>query len=126
MVALNKKITCKVIFRSFNYRALESYVLSLKQLLSQIGIQASTGSVRLPSEIKRWTVLRSPHIDKKSREQFEWIIHKRYLEVRQASPSLQRIFLHYLQEQIPLGVGVEVKKYEYLKIPSKLSALSKK
>ena len=88
-------LTCKIVIRSFDDKILEAYLLNLKKLASKLGVKGLIGPIRLPNKIKRWTVLRSPHIDKKSREQFEWVVHKRYLEVLDTPPSIQKIFLHY-------------------------------
>lgn len=112
-------LTCKIVIRSFDDKILEAYLLNLKKLASKIGVKGLIGPIRLPNKIKRWTVLRSPHIDKKSREQFEWVVHKRYLEVLDTPPSIQKIFLHYIQEQVPIGIGVEVKRFQYIPLPFK-------
>ena len=45
------------------------------------------GPIPLPTKIERYTVLRSPHVDKKSREQFEIRTHKRIIEIFQPSPK---------------------------------------
>ena len=64
------------------------------------------GPVPLPTEIKRYTVIRSPHVDKDSREHFEMRIHKRLLDIVEPTPktvdSLQRI-------ELPAGVDIEIK-----------------
>jgi small subunit ribosomal protein S10 len=112
-------LTCKIVIRSFDDKTLEAYLLNLKTLAAKIGVKNLIGPIRLPNKIKRWTVLRSPHIDKKSREQFEWVIHKRYLEVINTSPSIQKIFLHYVREQVPIGIGIEIRKYRYIPVSLK-------
>ena len=64
------------------------------------------GPVPLPTEIRKYTVIRSPHVDKDSREHFEMRIHKRLLDILEPSPktvdSLQRI-------ELPAGVDIEIK-----------------
>ncbi len=64
------------------------------------------GPVPLPTEKHRYTVIRSPHKDKDSREHFEMRIHKRLLDILEPSPktvdSLQRI-------ELPAGVDIEIK-----------------
>ena len=64
------------------------------------------GPVPLPTERHRFTVIRSPHKDKDSREHFEMRIHKRMLDIVDSSPktvdSLQRI-------DLPAGVDIEIK-----------------
>src|SRR5207253_7995297 len=62
--------------------------------------------VPLPTEIHRYCVIRSPHIDKDSREHFEMRVHKRLLDILEPSPktvdSLQRL-------DLPAGVDIEIK-----------------
>ena len=64
------------------------------------------GPVPLPTEKHRYTVVRSPHKDKDSREQFEMRIHKRLIDIVEPSPktvdSLQRL-------ELPAGVDIEIK-----------------
>ena len=64
------------------------------------------GPVPLPTEKHRYTVVRSPHKDKDSREQFEMRIHKRLIDIIEPSPktvdSLQRL-------ELPAGVDIEIK-----------------
>ena len=64
------------------------------------------GPIPLPTRIERFTVLRSPHIDKKSREQFEMRTHKRIIDIFEPTPrtieALNRLV-------IPAGVFVKIK-----------------
>ena len=64
------------------------------------------GPVPLPTEKHRFTVVRSPHKDKDSREHFEMRIHKRLIDIVEPSPktvdSLQRV-------ELPAGVDIEIK-----------------
>ena len=64
------------------------------------------GPVPLPTEKHRYTVVRSPHKDKDSREHFEMRIHKRLIDILEPSPktvdSLQRL-------ELPAGVDIEIK-----------------
>jgi small subunit ribosomal protein S10 len=64
------------------------------------------GPVPLPTEIRRYCVIRSPHKDKDSREHFEMRVHKRLLDILEPSPktvdSLQRL-------DLPAGVDIEIK-----------------
>jgi small subunit ribosomal protein S10 len=64
------------------------------------------GPIPLPTKISRWTILRSPHIDKNSREQFEVRIHKRLIEILE--PTQQTIDA-LMQLELPAGVEVEIK-----------------
>jgi small subunit ribosomal protein S10 len=62
--------------------------------------------VPLPTEINRYTVLRSPHVDKKSREQFEIRTHKRLVDI--VNPN-QRTIDALMKLDLPAGVDVEIK-----------------
>jgi small subunit ribosomal protein S10 len=66
------------------------------------------GPIPLPTRIERYTVLRSPHIDKKSREQFEIRTHKRLLDILE--PTQQTIDA-LMKLELPAGVDVEIKAY---------------
>ena len=64
------------------------------------------GPIPLPSRRQLWTVLRSPHIDKKSREQFEMRTHKRLLDI--VEPTARTVDA-LMKLDLPAGVDVEVK-----------------
>lgn len=64
------------------------------------------GPIPLPTRIERYTVLRSPHIDKKSREQFEMRTHKRVIDILEPNQKTVEVFN---KMSIPAGVFVKVK-----------------
>lgn len=64
------------------------------------------GPVPLPTRIERYTVLRSPHIDKKSREQFEIRTHKRLIDIEEPS---SRTIDTLTKLDLPAGVDIEIK-----------------
>ncbi len=64
------------------------------------------GPFPLPTVINRWTVLRSPHVDKKSREQFEIRTHKRLLDILEPTPETVDALMKL---DLPAGVDVEIK-----------------
>ena len=64
------------------------------------------GPVLLPTIINRWTVLRSPHVDKTSREQFEMRTHKRLLDIVDPTPQTVDSLMKL---DLPAGVDVEIK-----------------
>ena len=66
------------------------------------------GPIPLPTRIERYTVLRSPHIDKKSREQFEMRTHKRLLDILE--PTSQTVDA-LMKLELPVGVDVEIKAF---------------
>ncbi len=64
------------------------------------------GPIPLPTRRERWTVLRSPHIDKKSREQFELRTHKRLIEIVDSKPQTIDALTKL---DVPAGVDVEIR-----------------
>ena len=66
------------------------------------------GPIPLPTRIERYTVLRSPHIDRKSREQFEIRTHKRLLDILE--PTQQTVDA-LMKLELPAGVDVEIKAF---------------
>jgi len=64
------------------------------------------GPIPLPTRRQRWTVLRSPHIDKKSREQFELRTHKRVIDIVDSRPQTIDALTKL---DLPAGVDVEIK-----------------
>lgn len=108
-----KSVGCKINIKSFDSSILEYTVEKIKRMASLSGIVTFIGPIRLPKDIKRWTVLRSPHIDKKSREQFEMITYRRMLIIKNTNPVLIKLFLQYIKKNIPIGVGIIFKEYSY-------------
>ena len=64
------------------------------------------GPIPLPTRRQRWTVLRSPHVDKKSREQFEIRTHKRLLDIYEPTSNTVDALMKL---ELPAGVDVEIK-----------------
>ncbi len=98
-----QKIRIKL--KSFDYRVLDKSVANIVSTAKETGAKV-VGPIPLPTKISRWTVLRSPHIDKNSREQFEMRIHKRLIEILE--PTQQTIDA-LMQLELPAGVEVEIK-----------------
>lgn len=100
---ISQKIRIKL--KSYDHRVLDKSVADIVQTARETGAKI-VGPIPLPTKISRWTVLRSPHIDKNSREQFEIRIHKRLIEVLE--PTQQTIDA-LMQLELPAGVEVEIK-----------------
>ncbi|MCA9729767.1 MAG: 30S ribosomal protein S10 [Candidatus Eisenbacteria bacterium] len=66
----------------------------------------TAGPIPLPTKRSVFTVNRSPHVDKKSREQFEMRVHKRLIEITQAS---QQTMDALMKLELPAGVEIEIK-----------------
>ena len=95
----------RILLRSFNNELIGNASQQLRSTLIDTDCQLS-GIVALPTRIKRFCVLRSPHVDKKSREQFEIRIHKRILDLK--VPSAET-FNALIKLDLDAGVDVEVK-----------------
>ena len=65
-----------------------------------------SGPIPLPTKRSVYTVLRSPHVDKKSREQFEMRIHKRLIDTHNANP---KTIDQLMKLELPAGVHIEIK-----------------
>jgi small subunit ribosomal protein S10 len=98
-----QKIRIKL--KAYDHRLLDQSAREITSTAKRTGAKVS-GPIPLPVKISRWTVLRSPHVDKKSREQFEIRVHKRLLDIIEPTvdtvPALMKI-------DLPAGVDVEIK-----------------
>ena len=66
-----------------------------------------SGPIPLPMRINKFTVLRSPHVHKKSREQFEMRTHKRLIDILEPTPAVMDALMRL---ELPAGVDVEIKQ----------------
>jgi small subunit ribosomal protein S10 len=100
---MNDKIRIRL--KAYDYRLLDQSVREIVDTIRRTGGRVA-GPIPLPTGIERFTVNRSPHVDKKSREQFEIRTHKRLLDVLE--PTQQTIdALGKLD--LAAGVDVEIK-----------------
>ena len=81
---MSQKIRVKL--KAYDYRLLDQSVLDIVDTARRTGAKV-VGPVPLPTQISRYTVLRSPHVDKKSREQFEMRTHRRLIDILEATPE---------------------------------------
>jgi small subunit ribosomal protein S10 len=95
----------KIRMESYDHEALDKSAAELVDTAKRTGAQVQ-GPVPLPTRIERYTVLRSPHIDKKSREQFEIRTHKRILYI--AEPTTKTID-SISKLNLPAGVDIRIK-----------------
>lgn len=91
--------------KSYDHRMLDDSVQKMVETVRRTGARI-IGPVLLPVHIKKYTVLRSPHSDKKSREQFEIRIHKRLVDI--VEPSAKTVE-ELMKLELPAGVDVEIK-----------------
>ena len=99
----NQKIRIKL--KAYDHRLLDQAVKDIVGTVERSGALIS-GPVPLPTKISRYTVLRSPHVDKKSREQFEIRTHKRLLDILE--PTAQTLDA-LMKLDLSAGVDVEIK-----------------
>lgn len=100
-----KKHKIRLTLKSYDHQLLDNAVKQIALTVKRTGSQV-LGPVPLPNKVRRYTVLRSPHIDKKSREQFELTTHKRILDI--VSPAEQTMDA-LMKLNISAGVDVEIK-----------------
>jgi len=95
----------RIRMEAYDHKILDQSASEIVETAKRTGARV-TGPVPLPTRIERYTVLRSPHIDKKSREQFEIRNHKRLIEILE-STSKTIDALNKLS--MPAGVYIEFK-----------------
>ncbi|HEX9756780.1 MAG TPA: 30S ribosomal protein S10 [Nitrospiria bacterium] len=99
----NQKIRIRL--KGYDFRVLDQSVLEIVDTVRRTGAKVA-GPIPLPTRINRYTVLRSPHVDKKSREQFEIRTHKRLLDILDPTPETVDALMKL---NLSAGVDVEIK-----------------
>jgi len=95
----------RIRMEAYDHRVLDRSAKQIVETATRTGAKVS-GPVPLPTRIERYTVLRSPHIDKRSREQFEIRTHKRLVEI--CDPTVHTVdALNKLK--MPAGVEIKIK-----------------
>ncbi|PPR20023.1 MAG: 30S ribosomal protein S10 [Alphaproteobacteria bacterium MarineAlpha10_Bin2] len=92
----------RIRLKAFDHRILDSSTSEIVNTAKRTGAQVR-GPIPLPTRIEKYCVLRSPHIDKKSREQFEIRIHKRLLDIIDPTPQTVDALM-----KLDLAAGVDV------------------
>ena len=95
----------RIRLKAFDHRVLDQSTGEIVSTAKRTGAQVR-GPIPLPTKIEKYTVLRSPHIDKKSREQFEIRTHKRMLEIIDPTPQTVDALMKL---DLAAGVDVEIK-----------------
>ncbi|BDE06792.1 MAG: rpsJ [Candidatus Eremiobacteraeota bacterium] len=95
----------RIRLKAYDHRVLDQSAERIVDTAKRTGAFVS-GPVPLPTEINRFCVNRSPHVDKKSREHFEMRTHKRLIDILQASPKTMDALMHL---DLPAGVDIELK-----------------
>lgn len=99
----NEKIRIRM--EAYDHRALDNSAKEIVEQASRTNARVS-GPVPLPTRIEKYTVLRSPHVNKKSREQFEIRTHKRLIDIYEANARTVEALNRLV---VPAGVFVKIK-----------------
>ncbi len=93
----------RIRMEAYDHEILDQSAASIVETAKSTGARVS-GPIPLPTRIERYTVLRSPHVDKKSREQFEIRTHKRLIDITEPTAKTVGAL-----SKLTLPVGVEIK-----------------
>jgi len=103
MVPINQKIRIRL--KAYDHELLDRSAKQIVAVVIDTGAKV-VGPIPLPTRINKYTVLRSPHGDKKSREQFEMRTHSRLLDIVDLT---QKTLDKLTQLDLPAGIHVEIK-----------------
>ena len=95
----------KIKLKAYDHKLLDWSVGEIVETTKRTGARV-VGPIPLPTAKNQWTVLRSPHVDKKSREQFEIRTHKRILEIHEPTPQTVDALMKL---DLSGGVDIEIK-----------------
>ena len=95
----------RIRLKAFDHRILDQSTSEIVSTASRTGAKIR-GPIPLPTSLNRFTVLRGPHVDKKSREQFEMRTHKRVLDIVEPTPQTVDALMKL---DLASGVDVEIK-----------------
>ncbi len=102
---MDKRERIRVRLKAYDARVIDRRAEKIVDAAIRTGAKV-IGPIPLPTDRELFTVIRSPHIDKRSREQFEILTHKRLIDIEEPTPKT----LDELSNlDLPAGVGVEVK-----------------
>ena len=100
-----KRQRIRIKLRAYDHRLLDQSARRIVETAEQTGA-AVVGPVPLPTRIEKFTVIRSPFIDKDSREQFEMRTHRRLIDVLEPSTKTVETLMKL---SLPAGVDIEIK-----------------
>lgn len=103
VVSVDQRIRIRL--KGFDYRILDQSAREIVDTVKQTGARVA-GPVPLPTRIEKFTIQRSTHTDKKSREQFEIRTHKRLLDILEPTPETMDALMKL---SLAAGVDVEIK-----------------
>jgi len=92
----------RIRLKAFDHKLLDKSVFEIVETAKRTGAKIA-GPIPLPTKISRYTVLRSPHVDKKSREQFEIRTHKRLIDILEPTQNTIDSLM-----RLDLSAGIDV------------------
>ncbi len=95
----------RIRLKAYDHNLIDKSTQKIIQTARSTGALVS-GPIPLPTKRSVWTVLRGPHVDKKSREQFETRIHKRLIDILNSTP---KTIDSLMKLELPAGVDIEIK-----------------
>src|SRR5512146_1319523 len=95
----------RIRLKAFDHRILDKSAAEIVDTAERMGARVA-GPVPLPTRIEKFTVIRSPHIDKDSREQFEIRTHTRLIDIIEPTPKTVNALMGL---SLPAGVDIEIK-----------------
>jgi len=95
----------RIRMEAYDHRILDQSAADIMETAKRTGAKVA-GPIPLPTRMERYTVLRSPHVDKKSREQFEIRTHKRLIDIIEPTPKTVDA-LNKLN--MPAGIEIKIK-----------------
>lgn len=105
---------CNLEIKSFNFRSIESKVNLIKDFLAKFDFISVKGPIVLPLKKKKYTLLRSPHVHKKSQEHFGVFNYKTLLVIKFPNEKIMTMVLNFLIKNLLLDLEVRlVKKISY-------------
>jgi small subunit ribosomal protein S10 len=102
---LSKQQKIRIRLKAYDHKALDQSAVKIVDTAKKTGAMVS-GPIPLPTEKNIYTILRSPHVNKDSREQFEMRTHKRLIDILQPTNKTVDALMRL---DLPAGVDIEIK-----------------
>ncbi|MCJ8341791.1 30S ribosomal protein S10 [Cetobacterium ceti] len=96
----------RIYLKAYDHTLLDQSAKKIAEVAKKSGAEIA-GPMPLPTKIKKYTVLRSVHVNKDSREQFEMRVHSRMVEIKNSNP---KTIASLTAVNLPAGVGIEIKQ----------------
>ncbi|MDP8267808.1 MAG: 30S ribosomal protein S10 [Candidatus Tenebribacter davisii] len=105
MAKTNNESKIRIRLKAYDYRLLDKSVAEIVKNTKNTGAKI-VGPIPLPTERSLYTVLKSPHVNKKAQEQFEMLVHKRLIDIVNPTPQTTGALKKL---NLPAGVHVEIR-----------------